>query len=509
MQKKIVFFIIITFIFVFKSNPENITPQLFIKNDSKDLKDLFTSNIGIMKLKNSGKISLINPLDSENAVNSIKNSLDMITSVKFSEKDAVYKAVINLKMSLNDNEKYKYDFLEKRILFSTEDIDNSYVYQVLQELQKNVKFAPVSKLWFENYQNSFYLLNTKSPFERIFKDEKSICESVLSGEKKILDFLISGEIEKIEDKYFITLYIYSYLENKTIANISIISKSENISQKVEEEISKIIPDIFLVQYASLNVNTEDDNAEIYLDSYYIGKKNTALKYLLPGKYVITVKKDDYEDKYENIELKNYEKKEIFLKIDQLRKLQVINFFIEPLGTKIFINSVYQGKTPFKKALPEGDYVISTKNDLYENNRYYLSITDISTEEKLLIFHLKSKDITTNYKMKKTLYYTSFWNFSFSFFTAIPMIIFAVEYRMSPYYNFYDVNGKKNEVNVYGIFYGLSWGFSIYAVLSLGWLFFALADYLITKEKNDFVPILEFYKNEDGSDNLTLGGQIRF
>jgi hypothetical protein len=491
--------------------PENIIPQLFVKNDSAELKNMFTVNIGIMKMKNSGKITAINPLDSDNVLNSVKNSLDSVTSVKLSKRDSVYKAVLTLQSKLGDTDKGKYDILMRKILYSNENIDNSLIYEVFLELHKNQNFTGISKAWFENYANPFYLLKTGTPFDRMFYDDKTVCETN-SQDKKPLDLLISGEIEKIDNQYFITVYFYSYLQDKVIGSFSVVTDSENISSKISEKMEKIIPEIFLIRYAGLNVNTEDADTSVYVDTYYIGKKNVEVKFLPPGKYVVTLKKDDYEDKNENIELQDDEKKFVFLQMDRMKELQMINFYIEPLGTKIFINSVYQGKTPFKKALPVGDYIISSKSDLFENNRYYLSIKEISTEEKSLIFHLKSKDIKTNYNLKKTLYYTSFWNFTFSFGTAIALTAVTIEYR-NRLGGFYkgeeDSDLYKKSTDTYNTLFGLSFAFGGYTVISLGWLFFALADYLLTKEKNDFVPILEFYKDDKGDDKITLGAQIKF
>ena len=501
MRQRIIFLFLVILIVNIPAQADNIVPELFVKNDSEILKEMFTLNIGIMRFKENGKITAINPLDSDNAVNSIKNALDTVTVADLTKKDAVYKAVLSLKSKLGDTEKNKYDILERKISYSGGNIDNNLIYELFLELKKNQNYAGVSKTWFENYDNPFYMIKTGMPLERVFYDDRTVCEMKNSQNKAPLDMLISGEIEKVEKRYFISVYFYSYLKNKVVKTFSVVTDSENISLKINEKMEEIIPELFLIRYANLIINTEDDDTAIYLDSNYTGKKNVEIKYLPPKKYVVTLKKENYVDKNENIELVDNEKKFVFLQIDKMQDLQLINFYIEPLGTKIFINSVYQGKTPFKKALPKGDYIISSKSDLFENNRYYLAINDVTTEEKLLIFHLKSKDIRTNYNVKKALYYTSFWNFTFSFATSIAFTVFAIEYRIRGNYS------EENQLS-YSVFYGLAWGFGAYTVLSLGWLFFALADYLITKEKNDFIPILDFYKDAEGIDRLTMGAVIR-
>ena len=495
----------------------DIQPEFIKRSDSVVLKELFSINIGIMNLKNIGKIQNVNPVDSQNAVNSLKNILDTVPSIKLSKKNAVDKAIRLFKSKLSDAEKAKLDFLERKIFYSSNDIDSSYIYQFFLELQKNATFSPIAKQWFENFTNPFYILNNSKPFDFIYQDDKTISESKKINDKDStgLDFLFSGTVEKIENLYFITFYVYSYLENKRIKEFSIISDSENLTTKINDKMKDIIPEIFLVNYGTLTIDTEDAETGIYLDSNYIGKKNEKINFIVPGKYVLSVKKENYEEKFQNIEIANFENKVIKIKVDNEKKLQVVNFYIEPLGTKIFINSVFQGKTPFKKAFPVGNYIISAKNDLYQNYRYFLSIDEVKDSEITVVFHLLTKDVRSFFKLKKTLYYVAFWNFTFSLVCVVPSIIFAMYY-------FYQFGSAQNNygsgyisteegarnLSIRDVTYGLSWAFSIYSILSVGWLFFTLADYLSVKDKQDFIPILEYYKNKEGEEGLTIGAGFR-
>ncbi|HOV14331.1 MAG TPA: PEGA domain-containing protein [Spirochaetota bacterium] len=532
MQKKyLVFFFSLLSFFIFSLD---ITPEFIKRNDSQVLKDLFSCNIGIMQLKSVGKINQVNPLDTQNVVNAIKNNLDMVSSIKLSEKATLLKAIYSLKSKLSSSDKEKIEILERKVINSNDDIDNSYFYQFFLEFKKNTQFIDISKLWFENYNNPFYSTKALKPFLRISKDDKIICEmdtlKVSDNEsiKGKFDFLFSGTIEKIDTLYFVTIYVYSYFDNKILTTFSLVSDSENLTSKINVEMENIIPQIFLINYGSLSIKTDDKETRIYLDSNYIGKGNEVINFLVPGRYIVVLKKENFNDKVENIYINDYEKKEIELKVDSEKELQTINFYIEPLGTKIFINSVYQGKTPFKKALPKGNYVISAKNPLYEDYRYFLDIEDIKKEELNVVFHLKSKNLKNYFETKKILYYTSFWNFTFGLTTTVPILIFAYDYfykygqAQFSYNTIHDIKPENHNLdkqyrytdegkNMYitqSVFYGLAWGFGLYSILGLGWLFFSLADYLSTKEKMDFVPIIEFYQNRDGDDALTLGLQMK-
>jgi hypothetical protein len=201
-------------------------------------------------------------------------------------------------------------------------------------------------------------------------------------------------------------------------------------------------------------------------------------------------------------------------MEEKEELQVINFYIEPLGTKIFINSVFQARSPFKKALPKGDYVISAKNDLYEKHRYVFSINEISDEEKTIIFHLKSKDINSYFKLKKILYYTSFWNFTFSLIVTVPLIVFATQtwymYEEGVAYSedYADTQVGRDTLLAKNILYGFAAGMITHTTISLGLLFAALTNYLITLQKRDFIPIIEYYHDLEGKQGVKLGMHIK-
>ena len=384
MCKRIFFFLFFFFSLLDVVSIE-ITPEFLKKNNSQILKELFNCNIGIMELKSVGKLTQVNPLDTKNIVNAIKNNLDMVPSINISEKAAILKALSILKTRLTSNDKTKIEMLEKNIINSNEYIDSALFYDFFLEIKKNSQLVEMAKPWFENYKNPFYTIKVQKPFMRISQEDKLICEmdnlkaSDTESIKGKFDFLFSGTIEKIDNLYFVTIYVYSYFDDKVLTTFSFVSDSENLTNKIDFEMKKIIPQIYRVKYGSLTIKTDDYEVRIYLDSNYIGKGNETIAYLVPNNYLITLRKENFEDAYENIYISDYEKKTLELKVETPKQLQPVNFYIEPLGTKIFINSVYQGKTPFVKALPKGEYIISTKDRYYEDLRYYLKIEDVKPE----------------------------------------------------------------------------------------------------------------------------------
>lgn len=513
--------LIILFVFITAFiSPEQELNQFLKSNDSTLLNEIFTVNTGIMKLKNLGNISQIDPLDAESVVNTIKNELENVRAVRLSKQAAVIKAIeVYLTKNQEDQDKTnKASFFKRKVFYSSEKTDQSLVYEVFLELRKNNDFNQIVKQWFENLENPFYIQNISDPFDRILKNNEDICKNVKINEKGPIDFLVHGDIEKIDKLYFINIYFYSGLLKKNLAEVSFVSESKDIPSTTANKIRNILPKVFLINYASLEIETDDEETMIYIDTDYIGRNNVKVDYLVPGNYIVKLKKEGYKEKIENIKLTSFDEKKISTKIEEKEELQVVNFYIEPLGTKIFINSVYQGKSPFKKALSPGNYVISAKNDLYENHRYVFKIESISDEEKTLVFHLKSKDIKDYFNLKKTLYYVSFWNFTFSFVVTVPLLVFA-----NQYWNIFSSGANANGgmdnyiatpqgaeyYKIYTTLWGLAFGMGAYTIIGLGWLFFALTDYLLTLEKKDFIPILDFYHNESGDSGVTVGLRYKF
>ncbi|MCK4797299.1 MAG: PEGA domain-containing protein [Spirochaetes bacterium] len=520
MSNKLIFifhFIIYCNIFIFSTTGLN---NFLERNDSPLLNELFTVNIGIMKLKTVGNPLAVNPVDRQNVMDSFKNVLEKVPVIKLSRKAAVLKALKVYISKVKDADKEKGLFLERRLLFSGESIDKTLVYELFLEFRKNKEFYSIAKQWFENLENPFYVLNISKPFDRIIKSEDKICDIQKVNNKGQLDYLIYGEIEKIDNLYFITIFIYSCLLQKTVKEFSFVSDSENITEKSMNSMSSMIPSIFLINYASLSIDTTDDQVRFFLDSDYIGREKVFIEFLVPGKYVVKLTKENYQDRIENINLYDFEEKKLSLRIAKQQELQVVDFYIEPLGTKIFINSVFQGRSPFKKALPKGNYIISAKNDLYESHRYIFSINEIKEEESSVVFHLKSKDVKNYFKLKKTLYYTAFWNLTFSLITAVPLIVFAKyfydkfgaakkEYFKEKDKQFINTKEGANMFLARNVLYGFAAAMVVHTGLSLGVLFFTLANYLITLEKKDFIPILDYYYNLEGREEITVGMKIKF
>ena len=140
----------------------------------------------------------------------------------------------------------------------------------------------------------------------------------------------------------------------------------------------------------------------------------------------------------------------------------------------------------------------------------------------------TKDIMNEFKLKKGLYYSAFWNFTFSLVAMIPLIIISTDYyNKASLSSEYYTNHVKQKLEadpdypavpfietdygreIYNLSEALRFsaiGVAVYTVLSLGWLFYSLFDYINILEKKDFIPLISFYSTNEKS-ALFLGGSI--
>lgn len=503
-------------------------PNFFLEKEESDfLNKLFTVDIGIMRFKKNGNINDIKPLDSEEIMNSFKNEFELIQAVKLSDEEALLKAWSFFKKTSTSTSVNIDSVLEDQIRYQNGSIfsKKKAVKIVLTKMKASSDYVSISNKWYENYQRPVFSLNVLKFIERQVVPYKNICENSSSS----VDFLVTGEIEKIEQGYLVSVEFYSHLADKVFYKGAFVCHKESIAGDVSNFIKRNASKIFKVNYATLELDTKKDECEIYADYSYLGKQRITLDYIVPGKYLFSFLTKGSAAYKEVIEVFPNEEKKVLVKPELHQYLQTVFFNIEPAGTKIFVNSQFRGITPFWDSLPEGEYILSTKTDSYHQDyRYSFNIKEIKDDDLNFSFHLMTKDLSKEFKVKKGLYYSAFWNFTFSLVTTIPLVIIATDYYnkaslSSEYYTNYVKSKMETDPNYSAVpfietDYGkeiynlsealrfLSIGIAVYTVLSLGWLFYSLFDYINILEKKDFIPLLSFYSTNDKS-TLSIGGSV--
>jgi len=173
MLKRFLTFIFLAILIFSADAIDTRTEKFFLTNNSEALKDLFTLNIAIMKLKNIGNLQQINPIDSQNVVNGIKILMEKIPAGTLSLNEAKIKAINVLINKLSETDKEAARLLRLKLYYTFENDDKDLLNELFKEFKKLQEFENIRQVWFENINNPFYALNISSPLERIIKTEKS------------------------------------------------------------------------------------------------------------------------------------------------------------------------------------------------------------------------------------------------------------------------------------------------------------------------------------------------
>ena len=509
---------------------QSIPNQFFKNNSVKELSDLFNLNVSIMRFRNRGNINDINPVDSDNLVKIIRSTVDSISTAGMDEKDSLVKTITYLSEK-DKSKKILYDSLKEKVQNTPVTHLKKYEKDILTFMSSIKVLSEIRNKWYENYKKPVFSIKTTDIIDYSIIDYKTICEK----QTPQYDILITGDIEKVQDKYLISIIFYSLHRNKIIHKTAFMTTIDKISENIEKQFKEIAKQIFYINYAELKITT-GENTEIYINSNYMAKQNLSVRYVKPDSYLITLHETNAKPYNEVIEVYDNENKMIDLTPDFFKQKQPYLFNIEPHGTKVFINSQYAGTTPFRKELPQGNFIISAKkSDLYEDFRYSLNVNEIVEEEQAIQYHLMTRDLSKTLKMKQNLYYTAFWSFTFSLAITVPTTIIAVQFYKIP--NTFGNNAssfrnptekdpvtgeiinkpKDSEISATDqrqaelkltadILQFTSIGLAINTVFNLGWLFYSLFDYLNTLEKKDFIPILNFYSSPEES-GVIIGGVI--
>jgi hypothetical protein len=519
MHKKNFFFLILIFLNIHSYISSQSIPNDFLENNStKELIEIFTINVGIMRFKNVGNISEINPVDADNLVRSIRSTINNITAASLEPESALAKIVKYLE-KIQTNKKDILMHLREKVIISPPSRRNKLIQEIMTHMNSTPSLQNIRNTWFENYNKPVYSIKTQEIIEYQIFDHKTIS----SKQTVQPDILITGEIERIGSRYLIKILFYSSIKDQIIHQTALTSEPDKITETIENAFQSLAKLIFNINYSKLNIQTNPET-EIYINNKYIAKESIHIPFAAPGTYLLTLKEFQAPPITRVIEILPNEIKNVRITPDFIQNKQPYYINIEPVGTRIFINSQYRGTTPFRVELPKGEFVLTAKSsDLYEDYRYTLTVNEINSEEKTIQFQLMTKDISDYLKLKKNVYYAAFWSFTFSLTVTVPVTIVAVQYFNAPNVfsnnakNFFETTNSNKDVEKTNKIWNdmiitseilrfTSIGLALSTAVSLGWLFYSLFDYLKVHEKKDFIPILNFYSTPDQS-GVIIGAAI--
>lgn len=186
------------------------------------------------------------------------------------------------------------------------------------------------------------------------------------------------------------------IKNLTFKKYTVRISFENYKDYVEDVTltgnnpKKVIYAILEHKTFSINVSSDPENADVYLDGILKGKTPLVITDIVQGeKHILEIKLDNYETFKEEV---SEEKNNIFAKLMPVTTQLIVTSV--PANADVFINGVLVGKTPFEqKNLEEGDYEIQVKMPNYKTFKETIKLE-------------KGKKVEINVALEKTDIYVS-------------------------------------------------------------------------------------------------------
>ncbi|MBT5307422.1 MAG: PEGA domain-containing protein, partial [Candidatus Scalindua sp.] len=139
------------------------------------------------------------------------------------------------------------------------------------------------------------------------------------------------------------------------------SESTEISTDREKKLSAVLQ----ILTGSLNVRSDPANATIIIDGSEVGYTPADINDLTPGKYLVEVKMDGYENWSENVEVNSAKENLIIAVLQKL--VGSVNIKSEPANAIIIVDGKEVGNTPTDIAdLKPGMHLVEVKMDWYQN-----------------------------------------------------------------------------------------------------------------------------------------------
>ncbi|MCP4251916.1 MAG: PEGA domain-containing protein, partial [Candidatus Scalindua sp.] len=172
------------------------------------------------------------------------------------------------------------------------------------------------------------------------------------------------------------------------------SESVEVTANKENHITAILKQLT----GSVNIKSEPTNAIITIDGSKIGNTPTNIADIKPGKHLVEIKMDGYENWSENIEISANKENHISIALQQLTGS--VNIKSEPTNATIIVDGSEVGNTPANITdLNPGKYLVEVKVDGHENWSENVKVT--ANKENHITAILKQLTGSVNIKSEPT------------------------------------------------------------------------------------------------------------
>ena len=199
-------------------------------------------------------------------------------------------------------------------------------------------------------------------------DREAIDEIVRGAD---LDLLIWGVVEEIRGYLKVDFYAYSpYGAGIDLGKAGTVALPSDIGQESEIIAGEIAAALLGRPWGSVYVQTDVNDAAIFVDGGLVGFRQAGARYLMPGAVTVEVAANGYRAERRSVVVTDRQTTELIFALEPIVD-RVVRIESAPADADVYVDSVWTGRTPLDLNVSDGPLVVRLRRDGYLESRFVL------------------------------------------------------------------------------------------------------------------------------------------
>jgi hypothetical protein len=257
------------------------------------------------------------------------------------------------------------------------------------------------------------------------------------------DLLIGGSVKVVQGYILYDLWAYEPSMESIVYTFRDAAQPEQVYASLTEAAQGLIGIILGRDWSALSIQPDPPQSTVFIDGVSMGEGKVQSAYLKPGEREIRVASPGYKEETRAVTLASREVQTVSIALEK-EAAPNITLFSDPPGSDIYVDSVWQGKTPLSLELPP----VRSRVQLDRTGFYDLpfsigpgSVSDVSLSLQ--------RDVGSRADLQKIArndFYGSFGFFALSL--PLPIFLYSLSLDYGALYNTFLPPGSPSETGVY-------------------------------------------------------------
>jgi len=196
-----------------------------------------------------------------------------------------------------------------------------------------------------------------------------------------LDLLVFGSIEQVQDYLFLSVKAIDYARARLLLDYQDAFLATSVGEAVDAVATELAGVLLGRSWAALRVTAEPQEAEIRIDGEFAGIGSASLPFARLGDHQLRVAARGYATSERTVSLEANGGASVEVSLQPVEPV-IVTLSSSPLLADVYVDSVWQGRTPLELPRPVGLSRVQLLRDGYETESLHLSdaspaLTDIT------------------------------------------------------------------------------------------------------------------------------------